>query len=156
MDATDIMTALVALYGAILSTVVAVREWRARRPTVKVEVSEGRVGGMPGNGWSGHMIFCDALNRGHKAITLQMVGFQLPNREQFVIPYPSPYVWFPYDLLPEKSCKVFTPASDLAKHLKARGFPQKVSLVGFYNDDVGRRYRSKPAIFDTSSAKLAK
>jgi len=155
MTATDIVTALIALYGAGLSTLIALREWKARRPDIKVEISEGAVG-LPDGGWSGHMIFCNALNRGHKAITLQLVGFQQPNGEQYVIPYPSPYVRFPYDLLPEKSCKVFTPASDLAAYLKSRGYLQKVSLIGFYNDDVGRRYRSKPAIFDTNTAKLAK
>jgi hypothetical protein len=155
MTSTDMVTALIALYGAGLSTIIAVREWRARNPNIKVEVSEGSFGLAVG-AWSGHMIFCDALNRGQKAITLQMVGFQLPNGEQFVIPYPSPYVRFPYDLLPEKSCKVFTSASDLAMHLRLEGWPQRVSLVGFYNDDVGRRYRSKPTVFDTKAAKLAR
>ncbi len=120
-----------------------------------VEVSEGAVGSATG-GWSEHKIFCDALNRGHKAITLKMVGFQLPDGEQLVIPRPSPYVVFPYDLLPESSCKAPTSASNLAAGLKAKGFPQKVSLVGFYDDEVGRRYRSKPTIFDTHTAKLAK
>jgi hypothetical protein len=56
----------------------------------------------------------------------------------------------------EKSCKVVTSASKLAASLKAKGFPHKVSLIGFYDDEVGRRHRSKPTILDIDTAKLAK
>ncbi|MDH4207390.1 MAG: hypothetical protein OEV76_00780 [Anaerolineae bacterium] len=43
MTATDIVTAMIALYGAGLSTIIAVCEWRAKRPNIKVEISEGAV-----------------------------------------------------------------------------------------------------------------
>ena len=152
-------THYIAVYGALLATAVAAynafAEWRSRRPQVGVEVTEGAIGpatGVP----SGHLIFFEAFNRGHKGVTLTMGGFVLPNGEQFVIPYPSPYLIFPHDLLPEKSCLGFTSAGDLAAHLKASGWPRRVSLIGFYKDAVGRRHRSKPTIFDTTTAKLAK
>lgn len=154
MTWTDIITAVVALYGAVLSTVIGVLACRARRPNIKVEVSEGAVG-LPMGGWSKHMIFVNAVNAGHKAITLAMVGVILPDGERITIPMPSPYVTFPYELVPEKQCKVATPAAKLAANLKAKRFPEKVSLVGYYDDEVGRRHKGKPFIFDTSKARLA-
>lgn len=151
----DVVTALVALYGAILATIVAVREWKARSPRIKVEVWEGAVYLALGVS-SDHSIFIKAANEGHKGVTLSMVGFVLPDGSLWAIPRPLGNVTFPYDLLPEKRCMAYTPAHKLAAEMNALGFRSKVSLIGYYDDEVGRRHKSKPTIFDTNTAKLAK
>lgn len=155
MSTTDI----IAIYAAALATAVAAYNgfvaWKARRPDVKVTVWPGRVG-LPTGGWSEPMIFVEAVNSGRKPTTLKMVGFILPTRERLVVPRPLPagYVVFPFELLVEKACKAATPAAELAKGLKAQGFTEKVSLIGYFDDEVGRRYKSKPAIFDTNDERL--
>lgn len=156
MTATDIVTAIVALYGAGLSTFIAVREWKARRPDIKVEVSEGRTYIAELGDWSAHRIFIKAYNRGQKTVNFTMVGIILPDGNKLAIPYPLGYLTLPCELLPELSCTAETSAKELAADLKVRGFPEKVSLVGYYDDAVGRRHISKPTIFDTSTEKLAK
>ena len=148
------VTAMVALYGAVLSTIIAVREWKAKRPDIRVEVSEGRVQ-LSLDAWSEPMIFINAVNAGQKVVTLAMVGVLLPDGQRIVFPIPSPYVTFPYVLLPESPCKAFTPAAKLAANLKAGRYWEKVSIIGYYDDEVGRRHKSKPTIFDTETAKLA-
>ncbi len=151
----DILTAMVALYGAVLSTIILVREWKAKRPNIRVEVSEGTVQ-IPLGLWSDQSIFIEARNRGHKAVTLSMVGFILPDGDRWAIPRPLGYVTFPYELMPEKRCMVRTPAQKLATELESMGFPDRVSLIGYYDDEIGRRHQSKPSIFDTNTAKLVK
>ena len=152
----DVLTALVALYGAVLSTIIAVREWRGKRPNIRVEVSEGRVQ-LSLDAWSDHSIFIEAHNQGHKAVTLSIVvGFILPDGERWVIPRPLGNVTFPYDLLPEKRGMAYTPAHKLAADVNALGFRSKVSLIGYHDDEVGRRHKSKPSIFDMNTAKLVK
>ena len=151
----EFVTAMVALYGAVLSTIILLREWKAKRPNIKVEVSEGTVP-IPLGLSSDHSIFIEARNRGHKAVTLSMVGLILPDGERWPITRPLGNVRLPYELLPEKRCMVRTPAQKLASELESMGFPDKVSLIGYYDDEVGRRHKSKPTIFDTNTAKLAK
>ena len=155
MTASDIITALIALYGAVLSTIIAVREWNARRPSIRVEVSEGTVYLALGVS-SDHSLFIEAANEGHKAVTLSMVGYVLPDGTRWSIPRPLGNVTFPYELLPEKRCVAYTPAHKLAADMNDLGYLSKVSLIGYYDDAVGRRHKSKPRIFDTNTAKLVK
>ena len=156
MTWSDVLTAIVALYGAVLSTIIAIREWRARGPNIKVEVSQGAVSSPTGE-WSDHSIFVEARNQGHKAVTLSMVGFILPGGRRWVIPRPLYYyVTFPYELMPETRCMTPTLAQKLATGLESLGFPDKVSLIGYYDDEVGRRHKSKPRILDTKTARLVK
>ena len=157
MTASDIITALIAVYGAGLSTYIAVREWKAKRPDIRVEVTEGRVQ-LSLDAWSDHNIFIEARNQGHKAVTLSiMVGFILPDGERWLITRPlGGTESLPYELMPEKRYMVRTPAQKLASELESMGFPDKVSLIGYYDDEVGRKHKSKPTIFDTNTAKLVK
>jgi len=85
-----------------------------------------------------------------------MVGLIFPDWDTWAIPTPLGYVAFPDELLPEKQCMVRTPAKKLGSHLRSKGFPNKASLIGYYDDEVGRRHKSKPAIFDLHTARLAK
>ena len=150
----DVVVAMVALYGAVLSTIIAVLEWKWRRPDIRVEVTEGRVQ-LSLDAWSDHGIVIEARNHGHKAVTLSMVGFILPGGERWLMTRPLVNVSLPYELLPEKRCPVWIAARELASDLESMRFPDKVSLIGYCDDEVGRRHKSKPTIFDTETAKLA-
>jgi hypothetical protein len=146
MTATDILTALIALYGAGLSTLIALREWKARRPDVHVGLSMGTFDACPGNP-TDTMVFLVAANAGTKAATLAWMGFVLPNRSRLTLTDPDSNATFPHKLMPEESCQVWIEATRLAEHLKSDGFSDSVKLIGFYKNVVGRVYKSKPFEF---------
>jgi len=142
MDSTDIITALVALYGAILSTVVAVREWKAKRPKIKVKTSMGFLDLGRGN-LSDAMVFVEAANPGQREVTLSSVGFILPLQRKVFLRQPQGSVRIPCELAPESSCQVWIDARELAALLRSNGFSGTLKLVGFYGDQVGRTHKSK-------------
>lgn len=138
----EIITALVALYGAILSTVVAVREWRAKTPRVRVKTSMGFLDLGLGN-VSDAMVFVEAANPGQRPITLSSVGFILPLERKVYLRQPQGSMRIPCELAPESACQVWIDARELAQLLRSNGFSGKVKVLGFYGDQVGRTHKSK-------------
>lgn len=150
MDWTDIVTALVAVYGAGLATYNLIAHLRGTKARVKVKISQGFVTDPLGRP-SEPMIILSALNVGQKAVTLCSQGFLLPNGMKWVFPNPLSNVRFPYELLPGKSCQIWTEAARLARDLNAQGYSGKVKLVGFYRDQIDTTYKSKPYEFDVEN-----
>lgn len=144
-------TLIVAAYGAILASIVAaynaISEWRLRRPHIKVGVSMSVFDSFAGSP-TDTMVFLVAANPGNKVVTVGWMGLVLPNRAKVTLTDPEGNVSFPHKLLPEESCQVWIEASKLATHLRSEGFSEKVKLVGFYKDVIGRTYKSKPFEFD--------
>ena len=143
-------THYIAIYGALLATVVAVyngvSEWRARRPNVKVEVSMGFL--TLGASLSDAMVFIEASNPGQKAIILSSVGFLLPMIGKLFLPGARGDVRLPSELSPESGCRVWIEARECTRQLRHMGLSGEVKIIGFYNDQVGRTYQSKPFKFD--------
>lgn len=145
---TDIITALVAVYGSILATYTAIARWREKRARINVKTSLGFIAQRL-TGSSEPMVFLSASNPGSKAITLSSWGLLLPNRKHLVFPYPlGSDVRFPYELLPGTSCHVWVEAKEIARAMRAEGYSDKAKVVGFYRDQVDRTYKSKPFEFD--------
>jgi hypothetical protein len=146
MDWTEILTTIVAVYGAVLATYTLIAQLRENRSKVNVKISTGFLAFAEDT--SDAMVFLSASNPGQKEVTLSSWGFVLPNKKQLFVPYPQSNVTFPYDLLPSKSCQIWIEAREIARALKSEGFSGKVKLVGFYRDQLDRTYRSKPYKFD--------
>ena len=148
ITATEIITALVAVYGALLSTYIALREWKGRSPNIKVNLSMGFY--YLGASVSDAQVSLDASNPGEKAVSLSSLGLILPDKTRVAFMEDESHVTFPYKILPESSCKVWWDARGLAHGLRSMGFSGELKLVGFYGDEVGRTYESKPFEFDTA------
>lgn len=148
---TDMVTALVALYGAVVSTATAVVagylaycRWREKKPSIKVEVSMGVDHGI-------ERVFVWASNAGERGVVLSSKGFVVPGHKQPIRPRSGDYganFREPYELLLEHRCQWHMPASTLAERLRSMGFAGQVKVIGFYEDQVGRTYKSQPFKFD--------
>lgn len=64
---SEIVTALLALYAAILSTAIAIRDWRAKTPRIGVAVQLGNLR-LHRSGCSEKLVFVSAANDGEKAV----------------------------------------------------------------------------------------
>jgi hypothetical protein len=147
---SDIVTALVALYGAALFTAtafvagyLAYRRWGEKEPSIKVEVSMGVGQGI-------ERVFVEASNPGRRGVVLASKGFVVPGHKQPIRPRwgDSPDFREPYELLLEHRCQWQMAASTLARRLRSMGIAGQVRVIGFYEDQVGRTYKSQPFKFD--------
>lgn len=149
----DIITLLIALYGAILSTYKVVFDYLRESRRLKVEVSYGFLSW--GNNVGPEMLVISAINNGFKDITLNSVGFILPDKTRVHITEPQSNVKFPYTISGGNNCIVWKPQKQFAIELKKNGYSGKIRLRGYYQSATGKIYKSKPIDFDIESA-LAK
>ena len=147
MEWTEIITTIIAAYGALLATYTLVAQLRGKKPRIRVKASMGFLE-FGSYGTSDAMVFLSAQNVGHKAVTLSSKGLLLPKKGRLFLLNPKSDVSFPYELLPERDCRVWIEARQLATDLKSRGFSGRVRLVGYYGDQADRIHKSKPFKFD--------
>jgi len=143
-----VITLIIAIYGALLSTYSI---WNARQEhkrEIKVELSYGFMRN-PLSGVSPPMLFLSALNTGTKTVTLSSMGLILPRKDKkyLIFVQPESSVSFPYDLPEGKSCSVWITTKELAEDLKREGYSGRISLKGYYRDAIGGYYKSKSVKF---------
>jgi hypothetical protein len=95
------ITALVALYGAALSTYSLVASRRDKKRQILVTISHGV---MVPAGVPTHAVFLQAANPGDRAVTLEFATLTLPNGWNVFLPRSNSAVAFPYELPEGKSC----------------------------------------------------
>lgn len=144
---TEVITAIVAAYGALLATYNVIALRREKKPQIEITLSSGvrfDTSGQP----SKPMLFLKAANRGDRVVTLNSHGVRLPDKTTLYTPVPISDVSFPFELQKDKSCTVYIPLEELERDLRNSGYENQVKLVGIYADMVGRKYRSKRLTLD--------
>jgi hypothetical protein len=142
-----VITLLIAIYGALLSTYSV---WNARqehRREIKVELSYGFMRNALAE-VSPPLLILSAMNTGAKTVTLTSTGLVLPRKKYLFFAQPESNVAFPHDLPEGKSCSVWIANEELAKDLKREGYSGRVKLIGYYKDAVGGYYKSKSVKFN--------
>lgn len=145
----SIATAVVAAYGAALSTVVFLANRREKKREVKVELSYC----FPtyGSEVGSHSIMVQAANHGYRAVRLTGCGVALPNKHHVVFVDAEGHE-FPCDLEGGKNCIRMVPVSVAGQEMKRVGLSGIVKVRGFYRDALGVVYKSKPFKFDVDAA----
>jgi len=142
-----IIMAIVALYGAALSTYNAIQQRKEKKPSIKVSQGIGMITDAMG-GLSDAMIVLTAANTGHIPVTLASAGLFLPNSQQMIFPPLALNVRFPYELVPGKSCRIYREATSIVKSIKEQQYNGKIDVVVFFQDEVGNTYKSKKTKLD--------
>ena len=145
-----IITALVALYGAIISTYTLYSQRKEKTRQVNVKLTTGFLTSING-GHSPPVLFLEASNPGHIPVNLTSPGIILPDKINIVFPIPLSDVRFPYDLMPGKSCRVWVDLKGLASDLRNKGYSGNIKLIGFYRDAIGKEHKSKKYKLDIES-----
>jgi|GEM_PF-1991175 len=147
MKWTEILTAIVALYGAILATITFVNQWRNAKPRVSVGIQQSVI--IMGSGsCSEPVITVTPKNYGQKKVTLSNMGFLLPDKKILGVPLPLGPVRLPYELEPEANCTMWVEEKEFAKSILSQGMTGRVKIVGYVVDAVGRQYKSKSLEFN--------
>jgi hypothetical protein len=141
IDWSQILTAIFAIYGAILSTVVFVSRLIEKQRRLKLSFSNGFLTNV--YGLSGAMLFISISNPGNRGVTINLPSILLPDRKTLVFPNPQSNVNFPHKLEEGTECKLWTEIKDLAIQLKENGYHDIVKLIAKVEDGTGQIYKSK-------------
>jgi hypothetical protein len=144
-----IITLIIAIYGALVSTYSVWGSRQEHKREIKVELAYGFMRNSLSE-VSPLMLILSALNTGRRTVTLTSMGLILPKKDKkyLVFLQPESNVSFPYDLLEGKNCNVWTTTKELAEDLKREGYSGKISLKGYYKDAIGGEYKSKSLKFN--------
>jgi len=77
------ITLFIAVWGAVLSTYKILSDYRAKQRQVKVKVTNGLI--TQGNEVSPYIINISAINMGLRDVTLNSVGFLLPDGRKTIM-----------------------------------------------------------------------
>jgi len=135
----DIVTILIAIYGAILSTAIFISKKKEKQYKLRAAISYGFI---PFPDGSADVVVIEAVNLGFRSITLEGAGLELPNKATIPILWPM-YFQFPFELKEGKSCRVWLRIDEISKALHEGGYPEKIAIKGFYRDALGTTHYSK-------------
>jgi hypothetical protein len=137
MNGLEIITAIVAIYGAVLSTIIAINELRKNRPKVKVSASIGRLYSSDGQP-SEPVILIEAINIGTGVVALNGVGWLGKDgfKQHIIAPYPPRVL--PVDLQERKLCTTAFACRWFCENIEN----SKVEAV-YFQDQTGRKWISK-------------
>lgn len=174
MTLTEILTAIIAIYGAVLSTINVLVALRSKRWHVAVTYS---LRGGAGK----HTISYRAVNFGERTVALggfsvalvpprrnllhrmvralnvvsRLYGISLGEQRLFsqalVVGSEPP---FPTELSPCRSCEIVLDQSRLLELLKGPGGRSTIAIRGVFEDETGRLYRSRRAKVDLQAGEI--
>lgn len=101
---TEVVIAIVAVYGAALSTYNLIKQHYANKPKIKIRIDIWPLLDLPESKIE-PFIRLTAANSGGGAVTLLSPYLELPEKKRFYGYNPRRDVKFPHELLPEKSCR---------------------------------------------------
>jgi len=140
------ITAAVALYGAIVSTVNLISRRKEKIRKLKVEITSGWMfydNKIPG-------LLIKIINLGFRSVTVEHPYIQILDTKKYLIcPIPIANVNFPYELREGKSCVECVSENEIRSELKKIGLTGKVKLLAIVADQTGKKFKaSKPIEFD--------
>ena len=138
----EILTLIIAGYGASLATYTAIADQRTKRRKVNVSLRNGFL--TYGPEVSELQLFVEAVNSGARPVTITAIGILLPDGEQMYVPTLPGAARLPLELMEGQGCRVWIGAYDCAVELPRVGYSGTIKLRGFADDAMGHRQLSKP------------
>ena len=147
-----IVTAAVALYGAVLSTVNLIVGRKERRRQVQVRFGQA-VSLVPLLNTPVDLLSMEAVNVGSRPVTLNAPTILLPTRDRVFFPR----FWhgsssFPCELSDSAKCTALIEVAALADAFRQKGLTGRVRLVGVFKDSAGKEHKSRPVHVDAELA----
>lgn len=143
---TDIVVAIIAFWGAMLSTVTFIKDLRKEKSKIRVKTSCCLLGCTDGS--SQRKINVVAMNKGSVSVVLSSVHILMPDGRNYVqIDSPSS-PRLPYELLPRQSYSHFFDLDNFKIVAKQRGYLGRIKITPWFSDQLDNKYWSKPCKID--------
>lgn len=154
-DLQKIIIAILALYGAFISTYNFLIYRRTNRPNIKVileyssaYISHGFITSRTHSNRTPELLV-KVVNSGSRPVTVSVPFFRLPKRKgKLLCPNPVSNESFPAELTEGKYLMVFFASSKISKAFQDAGFTGIHTLIAYCNDSVEKTYKSKGIKFD--------
>lgn len=147
------LTTLVAIYGATLSTILAVREYRLAKPHLRVYL--GRTSTDPLLGFKHGLdltplcLFAEISNRGKVDVLLSNVMLRRKDERESLLPSAPLFVWveppaskLPHCIKPGERAVIGVHRDGLLESFEKLGV-ERAALAFQVEDTLGRKYRSR-------------
>jgi hypothetical protein len=138
---TEFATAMIAIYSAILSTIIFIKEQQKNKRNVKINLTTGYI--TSDRGLSNLMIVIEFVNPGFKTVTINSPELKIFDGKNIIIPNPSRNVRFPHSLEEGKSAHVWIDIEDFQRELLQSRYKETVKLKGAIRDQTGKKFYSK-------------
>ncbi|MCU0290251.1 MAG: hypothetical protein MUF15_28180 [Acidobacteria bacterium] len=141
MKWTDVITALVALYAATLSTYIFIIDNKSKKRQISIELSNG----FPFLGYNlGPLsLIIKIANPGSRPVTINSPRLLLPDKKSVVFLETINNVSFPHELQEGKACEILVEKEKIKQVLKEQGYSGEIKVIGEVSDATGKNYKSK-------------
>ncbi|MBE9565306.1 MAG: hypothetical protein IMF16_00965 [Proteobacteria bacterium] len=145
----SLSTALLAWWGAVLATVLAVLRaiefWSERRRRVIVKLKFAYAGTD-----LERVLIMEATNAGVRPVTLKQPFIRLPTRDSVF--FPRPFMEdkpFPCELTEGASCSFMVQLKKIANAIQQQKLSGWIKVVAVFEDTLGKEHTSRPCKLDT-------
>lgn len=139
-DWTDIITAAIAVYAAVISTIEMVMRLRSKKPAIRVTATFGFMQRTDGT-FTDRAVILDVANAGESAVDINVPYFKLGKDETLLAIEPNSTVLrLPHTLQPGKSCQFWYYLTEMRTGLVGGGKTGPVKLTPAIKDAVGNEY----------------
>ena len=138
-DISDIVVALVAIGGFVLSVYGLYLRRKEKRPYLTARLSSGFL--TYGSDLSEPMVMLEVANPGEKSVVVAAVEIDLGGRKA-VFPNIEGTEKIPFDLQSGRSASFWTPIRAFAASLRREGFRGTIKIRARFRDAVGNAYYS--------------
>ncbi len=142
----NVLTAILGIYGAILTTYTIYKQRKDKKPNVKTSISMGFMTG--GFGASELFLFVKAANHGETPVVLSSWQLILPHKRQLIYPNANGQSHLPFALEQNRNYQVWVPVKVIARSLNKYGYKNKINIKAVYFDELENKYISKDFKFD--------
>jgi hypothetical protein len=146
MSKYEIITEIVAVYGALLATYTLIIQIREKGRRLKVKLNFGFI--EKRNNLGEEMLLLSGANTGHVEITLCSHAITLPGGTKIVFRQHGGEYQLPYTLVPSKSCTLWFPSQEIYQSLRDKGFSGKIKIQGVLQDQTGNCFKSNKLRLD--------
>lgn len=136
----EMLTLGIAGWGAGLSTVLAVGEWRRRRPHLKVRLDLCEFTPLEGEPKTTAVV--TVTNHGEKAVSLERIYFHRPKPRAAMEHVTTNGVTFPHTMEPGTKLVATYPGDALLRWIGESSRPEDKTLRAVCRDSLGRKYFS--------------
>ena len=144
-----IVTAIVAIYGALLSTYTLLANRKEKLRHINIDLSVGIP--TPNLALGSRVILMTIANPGSRPVTVNSALIWLPNKKQLLLSDHWSNITYPHNLQEGNNCLLWVDPYEIAAICSEEGFTGKVKLIGVVKDALGKTYKSRSFVFDVES-----
>jgi hypothetical protein len=140
---SEILTACVALYGAILSSIIFVKEQQKNKRKIDISLSIGELLYSDGLIETDQVLYFTISNPGNRKVTVSNPQLLLKNKKKIFFPDNDFSVRFPYSLEDGKNIMIWYKLPELKKSLVEFGYTEKIEIKGVIEEQTGNKFFTK-------------